>query len=70
MALPQFCQTSSSTSQTDRDDDGRSQNDDEPVATGGLFQSGKWYGNSAIGSIAPGPVIEQVCHVHDLLVQS
>ncbi|KAI3612336.1 nucleus protein [Moniliophthora roreri] len=62
MALPQFCHSSSSNSQTDRDDDGRSQNDDEPMATGGLFQSGKWYGNSASGSIAPGPVIEQLQH--------
>ncbi|EEB91009.1 hypothetical protein MPER_10706, partial [Moniliophthora perniciosa FA553] len=34
------------------------------MATGGLFQSGKWYGNSASGSIAPGPVIEQHAVMH------
>ncbi|KAF9268017.1 hypothetical protein L218DRAFT_954410 [Marasmius fiardii PR-910] len=64
-ALPQFCDVSFRSSTRRRspshvDDDIRSQNDDDPPATGGLFQSGKWYGNSASGSIAPGPVIEQL----------
>lgn len=40
------------------EDDCRSQTE-EP--TGGVFQSGKWYGNGALGSVAPASVIEQVC---------
>ena len=40
------------------EDDNRSQTE-EPV--GGVFQSGKWYGNGALGSVAPASVIEQVC---------
>ncbi|KAG7096899.1 hypothetical protein E1B28_004305 [Marasmius oreades] len=64
-ALPQFCDISFRSTARRRslshvDDDMRSQNDDDPPATGGLFQSGKWYGNSASGSIAPGSVIEQL----------
>lgn len=44
------------------EDDNRSQ-PDEQDPSGGTFQSGKWYGNSASGSVAPGPVLEQVCIV-------
>ena len=40
------------------EDDNRSQTE-EPI--GGVFQSGKWYGNGALGSVAPASVIEQVC---------
>lgn len=41
------------------EDDARSQSG-EHDASGGTFQSGKWYGNSALGSVAPEPVFEQV----------
>lgn len=41
------------------DDDTRSQADEQDT-NGGLLQSGKWYGNSASGSIAPSTVLEQV----------
>ena len=40
------------------EDDIRSQTE-EPI--GGVFQSGRWYGNGALGSVAPASVIEQVC---------
>lgn len=33
---------------------------DEQDPSGGTFQSGKWYGNSASGSVAPASVLEQV----------
>ena len=33
---------------------------DEDDFGGGTFQSGKWYGTSASGSIAPGSVLQQV----------
>ena len=35
-----------------------SSGDQDP--SGGTFQSGKWYGNSASGSVAPASVLEQV----------
>lgn len=70
MALPQFCTGSSSTppeatiglrrSISSGYDDTRSQTE-EQEPTSGTFQSGKWYGSSASGSVAPAPVIEQVC---------
>jgi len=64
MALPQFSGLDSSGSDRRRSvsitEDDRSQEDQE--ASGGAFQSGKWYGNSASGSIAPGTVLEQVCN--------
>ena len=73
MALPQFCTPGSSTSPSleaavlngrrslsPGEDDARSQTEEQDPS-GGTFQSGKWYGNSASGSIAPAPVIEQVC---------
>lgn len=41
------------------DDDNRSQTEEQDPS-GGTFQSGKWYGNSASGSIAPASVLEQV----------
>jgi hypothetical protein len=41
------------------DDDNRSQGEDQDPS-GGRIQSGKWYGNSASGSVAPGSVLEQV----------
>ncbi|KII95134.1 hypothetical protein PLICRDRAFT_33967 [Plicaturopsis crispa FD-325 SS-3] len=44
------------------DDDARSQ-PDEQDPSGGTFQSGKWYGNSASGSVAPASVLEQLQHV-------
>ncbi|KAJ7591047.1 hypothetical protein C8J56DRAFT_934541 [Mycena floridula] len=70
MALPQFCASgnrASSIEPTPRtprsssflEDDNRSQ-PEEQDPTGGSFQSGKWYGNSASGSIAPASVLEQL----------
>lgn len=68
-ALPQFCSGSTMHPGSDDlhglrsssagDDDNRSQPDDQDPS-GGTFQSGKWYGNSASGSVAPGTVLEQV----------
>ncbi|THV08496.1 hypothetical protein K435DRAFT_708323 [Dendrothele bispora CBS 962.96] len=65
MALPQFCNSESTSSgqyarsSSVTEDDARSQHEDQE-ASGGIFQSGKWYGNSASGSIAPGSVLEQL----------
>jgi len=72
LALPQFCSPETPSlysndgnmtvgrhrSASNGEDDNRSQTE-EPV--GGVFQSGKWYGNGASGSVAPASVIEQVC---------
>jgi hypothetical protein len=41
------------------DDDNRSITDEQDPS-GGTFHSGKWYGNSASGSVAPASVLEQV----------
>ena len=71
-ALPQFCSPGTPSlysndvnstagrhrSPSNGEDDNRSQTE-EPI--GGVFQSGKWYGNGASGSVAPASVIEQVC---------
>ncbi|KAJ7498868.1 fungal-specific transcription factor domain-containing protein [Mycena latifolia] len=66
MALPSFCPpgTPGPSISADRaqDDETRSL-PDEQDPRGGTFQSGKWYGNSASGSIAPGSVLEQLEHV-------
>ncbi|TFK23260.1 nuclear protein [Coprinopsis marcescibilis] len=43
------------------EDDNRSQTE-EQEPSGGTLQSGKWYGNSASGSVAPGFVLEQLQH--------
>lgn len=48
------------------EDDSRSQ-PDEQDPSGGTFQSGKWYGNSASGSVAPASVLEQLQHVTNLV---
>ncbi|KAF8974514.1 fungal-specific transcription factor domain-containing protein [Flammula alnicola] len=75
-ALPQFCspgtpttygneQNSTSGRQrtpSNGDDETRSQTEEQDPS-GGVFQSGKWYGNSASGSVAPASVIEQIEHV-------
>ncbi|KAF6762269.1 hypothetical protein DFP72DRAFT_987584 [Ephemerocybe angulata] len=47
------------------EDDNRSQGEDQDPS-GGRIQSGKWYGNSASGSVAPGSVLEQLQHVMPL----
>lgn len=73
MALPQFCTPGTPYSSLDTnplnerrrsmsvgDDDTRSQTEEQDPS-GGSFQSGKWYGNSALGSVAPASVLEQVC---------
>lgn len=65
IALPQFCSPSTPGSSHRRlgspglDDDVHSQHDEQDP-TGGNFQSGKWYGNSASGSVATASVLEQV----------
>lgn len=41
------------------DEDSTSQLEDVDISAG-TFQSGNWYGNSASGSIAPAPVLDQV----------
>lgn len=67
MALPQYCvPTTPGASSYDLHNHGDYRNSDEDNRSedqdpsGGTFQSGKWYGNSASGSIAPGSIIEQV----------
>ena len=43
------------------DDDNHSHTEDQdPGGGGGTFESGRWYGDSVSGSVAPGSVIEQV----------
>ncbi|KAJ8587412.1 hypothetical protein M405DRAFT_309583 [Rhizopogon salebrosus TDB-379] len=68
-ALPQFFNSASPS--TDRhgrsssygpDEDNRSMTDEQDPS-GGTFQSGKWYGNSASGSVAPASVLEQLANV-------
>ncbi|KAF7301717.1 Zn(2)-C6 fungal-type domain-containing protein [Mycena indigotica] len=61
VALPQFASLDARRS-IHTDEDSRSNPDDQDPR-GGTFQSGKWYGNSASGSIAPGSVLEQLEHV-------
>ncbi|CAK5275627.1 unnamed protein product [Mycena citricolor] len=68
IALPQFSDGHSYRSASieaghiHHDEDSGSLPDDQDPR-GGTFQSGKWYGNSASGSIAPGSVLEQLEHV-------
>ncbi|KAJ7638866.1 fungal-specific transcription factor domain-containing protein [Roridomyces roridus] len=57
MALPQFCPPSSPGPHRLQEEDA-----DEQDPRGGSFQSGKWYGNSASGSVAPASVLEQLEH--------
>ncbi|KAJ3570396.1 hypothetical protein NP233_g4431 [Leucocoprinus birnbaumii] len=76
-ALPQFWSGNSASndshsgSQRPRspslpEDDNRSLTDEQDPS-GGIFQSGKWYGNSASGSVAPSSVLEQLQHVPSLV---
>ncbi|KAJ3857761.1 fungal-specific transcription factor domain-containing protein [Lentinula lateritia] len=73
MALPQFSDLESSgfnvperqRSMSMTEDDVHSQQEDHD-ASGGAFQSGKWYGNSASGSIAPASVLEQASSNHTI----
>lgn len=67
MALPHFCSPGTSgyaeqnrRSGSDGDDDVQSQNGDASDPGGGTFRHGKWYGNSASGSLATASVLEQV----------
>ncbi|KAF9567328.1 hypothetical protein CPC08DRAFT_703234 [Agrocybe pediades] len=76
MALPQFCVPDPSSSFTSErnpattrhrtassgEDDSNSQNEEQDPS-GGIFQSGNWYGASASGSVVPASVIEQIEHV-------
>lgn len=70
LALPQYFHSSASPSAMPSDghncatsegpdEDNRSITDEQDPS-GGTFQSGKWYGNSASGSVAPASVLEQV----------
>ena len=73
VALPQFASGSGSTSQDrwprerslspDPDTGTQSQADEDDFGSG-TFQSGKWYGTSAAGSVAPASVLQQVKMVH------
>lgn len=66
MALPHFCSPGTPgyaeqnrlSGSDGLDDDAQSQNGDDPG--GGTFRHGKWYGNSASGSLATASVLEQV----------
>ena len=74
MALPQYCTSNATTpsasnhaghietrrSSSVGDDDVHSQADEQD-SIGGTFHSGRWFGNSASGSLAPAPVLELVC---------
>lgn len=69
LALPQYVNANTFT--TDRqhrssselpDEDSRSIIDEQDPS-GGSFQSGKWFGNSASGSVAPASVLEQLANV-------
>ncbi|KAH7887695.1 fungal-specific transcription factor domain-containing protein [Phlebopus sp. FC_14] len=73
LALPQYFNNpgGSGTETTDRqqrstseglEEDSRSITDEQDPS-GGTFQSGKWYGNSASGSVAPASVLEQLANV-------
>jgi len=71
IALPQFASASGFSSKdgwsrerirslSPSADTGAHSQADEDDFGGGTFQSGKWYGTSASGSIAPGSVLQQV----------
>ncbi|KAJ6515835.1 fungal-specific transcription factor domain-containing protein [Mycena sanguinolenta] len=65
MALPQFVPPGTPGDHGHRpmlDDETRSLPDEQDPRNG-TFQSGRWYGNSASGSIAPAAVLEQLEHV-------
>ncbi|KAF4602025.1 hypothetical protein EYR40_005226 [Pleurotus pulmonarius] len=76
MALPQYCTSNATTpsasnhtghietrrSSSVGDDDVHSQADEQD-SIGGTFHSGRWFGNSASGSLAPAPVLELLDHV-------
>ncbi|KAI6047137.1 fungal-specific transcription factor domain-containing protein [Pisolithus marmoratus] len=71
LALPQYVHGTPTASTNDRqlrssseyfDEDNRSITDEQDPS-GGTFQSGKWYGNSASGSVAPASVLEQLANV-------
>jgi hypothetical protein len=47
------------------DDDKASQADDEDVS-GGIYESGRWYGNAASGSVAAPAMLEKVRSKHEL----
>ncbi|PCH41032.1 hypothetical protein WOLCODRAFT_137143 [Wolfiporia cocos MD-104 SS10] len=47
-------------------DDGNRSQAEEEDACGGMFESGKWYGKSASGSVAAPVVLEQLQHVEKL----
>ncbi|KDQ64551.1 hypothetical protein JAAARDRAFT_28196 [Jaapia argillacea MUCL 33604] len=76
MALPQFCQGDPSTpslehnesmdrqrSESTGPEDGDRSPPEDQDPSGGIFQSGKWYGHSASGSVAPASLLEQLQHV-------
>ncbi|KAF9247093.1 fungal-specific transcription factor domain-containing protein [Melanogaster broomeanus] len=73
LALPQYFYNSGSSSAPPSDRQNRTSSEgpdednrsitDEQDPSGGTFQSGKWYGNSASGSVAPASVLEQLANV-------
>ncbi|KZP33000.1 hypothetical protein FIBSPDRAFT_811926 [Athelia psychrophila] len=79
MALPHFCSPGTPgyaeqnrlSGSDGLDDDAQSQNGDDPG--GGTFRHGKWYGNSASGSLATASVLEQwilICQIQLAQVES
>ncbi|KAF8558765.1 hypothetical protein OG21DRAFT_1474614 [Imleria badia] len=73
LALPQYFHSPASPSAPPSDRHNRASSEgpdedsrsimDEQDPSGGTFQSGKWYGNSASGSVAPASVLEQLANV-------
>ncbi|KAH9482704.1 putative transcriptional regulatory protein C1F7.11c [Psilocybe cubensis] len=73
VALPQYCSPGTPGSYvldqnsfngrhrtpSNGEDDTRSHSEEQDPS-GGIFQSGRWYGNSASGSVAPASVIDQI----------
>ncbi|KAI0036765.1 hypothetical protein K488DRAFT_14739, partial [Vararia minispora EC-137] len=61
IALPQYAtRPSLSNDRRSVSPSGAHSQADEEDLSGGTFQSGRWYGNSASGSVAPGSLLEQL----------
>ncbi|VDB85390.1 unnamed protein product [Peniophora sp. CBMAI 1063] len=62
IALPQYASRSGTADRRSPSPSGGHSQADEDDLSGGHFQSGRWYGNTASGSIAPGSLLEQLQH--------
>ena len=58
-ALPQFCSPDDAMPPIDGQDDDDTSQTHEHDPNGGTFESGKWYGHSVSGSVAPRAVLAQ-----------